>query len=179
MTYKGKCFAIKEHDSEVQLEINVRAWVFGSMWQRFFDSQYELSWCMFRIKMLRQSTWLTKKALSIFTRKCICSSQNGTRFLIFEYCIWALHLSFLLSKCKTSGKSGKASERVKRRTTHFWVVKFHSKVSVELNFSLHKEYKFLLNLQLSLLSELFSTKKHLVLRLTPKRVEIHSFTFRY
>ena len=60
----------------------------------------------------------------------------------------------------------KASERVKRRTTYFWLVKLHSKMSVELNFSLHKEWKFWSKLQLSLISD----KKH-VLRLTPYYVE--------
>ena len=32
---------------------------------------------------------------------------------------------------------------VKRRTTHFWVVKFHSKMSVEVSFSFQKEWNFI------------------------------------
>ena len=41
----------------------------------------------------------------------------------------------ILSKCKTSGKSGKKSERSETEDNTFLnVVKFHSKMSVEVNF---------------------------------------------
>ena len=63
----------------------------------------------------------------------------------FVVCEWVWGRRYSLN-VKRVARVEKASERVKRRTTHIWVVKFHFKVSVELNFSLHKEWKFFIKL---------------------------------
>ena len=61
----------------------------------------------------------------------------------------------------------KGVEGVKRRTTHFWVVKFHPKMSVKVIFYSEEGEILLSKSQLSLLSEYFSTQKHVVLCLNP------------
>ena len=63
-------------------------------------------------------------------------------------------------------------------TIRFRVENFHPKMSVKVKFSLSKEWNNVIKNPLLLLLECFSTQKHIVLRLTPTKVEIHSFTFR-
>ena len=67
---------------------------------------------------------------------------------------------------------------MKRRTTRFRVEHFHPKLSVKVIFSLLKEWNIVIKNPFSLLLECFSTQKHIVLRLTPIKSGIHSFTFR-
>ena len=79
----------------------------------------------------------------------------------------------ILSKCKTSGKSGNLLEKewgdLNAGQSVFRVENFHPKLSVKVKFSLSKEWNIVIKNPLLLLLKCFSTQKHIVLRLTPTK----------
>ena len=84
-----------------------------------------------------------------------------------EHGFFALTCSLNVKRVERVEIHSKGVKGVKRRTTRFRVENFHPKMSVEVKFSLSKEWNIVIKNPLSLLLECFSTYKRVVLRVTP------------